>query len=218
MKTFIHNSLYRILIFSSIILISNNIYSAQITITSPNGGEKWTAGSTQNITWTTTFSYGSAMITYSTDSGQTWNTVVSSISITAGTYAWTVPTLSSHTCLIQVNAGNSYDKSDNVFWIDTVSAGGGSGTGFKTEKYNENLVVYPNPANKVINISTSPCCLLSEVNIYNCLGSLIIKKQYDDAQSSGAYIEIEHLPKGYYIIEARNTNKSIYTSKFLKLD
>jgi len=61
-----------------------------ITITSPNGWENWTVGSTHNITWTTDSAAITAVkLEYSTDAGTTWNVITASAPNT-GTYAWTL--------------------------------------------------------------------------------------------------------------------------------
>lgn len=66
------------------------IKSNSVTLTSPVGGEKWQAGSVQNITWTST-SVANVKIEYSALGGSSWSTVVASTPAAAGTYAWTLP-------------------------------------------------------------------------------------------------------------------------------
>ena len=67
------------------------------TVTSPNGGENWTAGSTYSITWN--FSNGTsssnwARLDYSLDNGATWNNITTAVqeSIGANSYNWKIPT------------------------------------------------------------------------------------------------------------------------------
>ena len=63
------------------------IYPA-ITITSPNGGESWAAGSTRNITWTTDSSLVTHVkLEYSIDGGLNWNLIAAAAPNT-GSYAW----------------------------------------------------------------------------------------------------------------------------------
>jgi subtilisin family serine protease len=90
-----------------------------ITVTSPNGGESWTAGSVHNITWTSSGSVGNVKIQYSTNNGGSWSTVVSATA-NDGSYAWTVPAVSSTQCLVrisQVSSGSPSDSSNAVFSI-----------------------------------------------------------------------------------------------------
>ncbi|MDD5466037.1 MAG: Ser-Thr-rich GPI-anchored membrane family protein, partial [Candidatus Omnitrophica bacterium] len=68
----------------------------RVVLTSPNGGEAWIVGATQNITWTAYGSIGNVDIYYSTDGGATYPpgnkiTPLGGIVATLGTYAWTIP-------------------------------------------------------------------------------------------------------------------------------
>ncbi len=78
-----------------------------ITVTSPNGGEIWQVGRTQNITWTRSNNINLVDLFYSTDSGTSWNTVAANISAAAGSYAWTLPDAVSTTAKIRISDSNS---------------------------------------------------------------------------------------------------------------
>src|SRR5206468_446209 len=74
-----------------------------LTITAPNGGEAWTTGSSQSITWTKTGTIANVKLEYSTDGGATYpNLITSSTPATAGSYAWTVPDLASTNVKVRV--------------------------------------------------------------------------------------------------------------------
>jgi hypothetical protein len=93
--------------------------SGAITVTSPNGGEVWAKGSTENITWTTSGEVGNARIFYSTNDGFNWTTIVSSTA-NDGSYAWKLPDILADDCLVKVrDAANSQisDISNGVFSI-----------------------------------------------------------------------------------------------------
>jgi hypothetical protein len=101
-------------------------FPATITITSPNGGEMWGIGSTQNITWNSTGTVGNVKIKYSTNNGSNWSTIKSSTA-NDGTYLWGVPGPPSSQCLVRISEasdGNPVDTSDGVFSIvsSTVTA------------------------------------------------------------------------------------------------
>jgi hypothetical protein len=53
-----------------------------IRIVAPNGGENWTVGSSQTITWTATGLSGNATIELARDGGSIWDTIVDSTPIT----------------------------------------------------------------------------------------------------------------------------------------
>ena len=88
------------------------------TVTSPNGGESWQAGSTQNITWTSQGAVGDVKIEYSTNNGSSWTTVAASTA-NDGTHPWTIPNTPSATCLVRVSEtdGSPTDVSNAVFSI-----------------------------------------------------------------------------------------------------
>ena len=93
-----------------------------ITVTSPNGGETYAAGSSQNITWTTTGTIADIAIGYSTDSGSSYTTLIASTP-NDGTHAWMVPNTPSITCLVKVSAASTpsiNDTSNAVFSITGV--------------------------------------------------------------------------------------------------
>lgn len=96
-----------------------------ITVTSPNGGESWTAGSKNNIKWTSSGNVGKVRIHFSKNNGSSWSTIVSSTP-NDGSYNWTLPNINSNKCLVRVREtdGSPSDRSNSVFSI----VSGGSGT------------------------------------------------------------------------------------------
>ncbi|MBU4306987.1 MAG: hypothetical protein KKB32_04040, partial [Acidobacteria bacterium] len=95
-----------------------------ITVTAPNGGETWTAGSTQEITWTSTGTIANVNIDYSTDNGSNWTPVAAGTE-NDGSYSWTVPSTPSVNCLVRVRDAldnDPSDSSDAVFTIAPASA------------------------------------------------------------------------------------------------
>nr|MBC8273733.1 fibronectin type III domain-containing protein [Chloroflexota bacterium] len=78
-----------------------------ITITAPQEGETWVAGSTYEIRWETT---GPGIATvglgYSTDEGATWVAIAEG-QPTVGTYQWQVPTTLSGDCSVVAGAKNA---------------------------------------------------------------------------------------------------------------
>lgn len=94
-----------------------------VTLSSPNGGESWTVGSKQNITWTSA-SIGNVTIEFSPD-GDTWTTVAANYPAASGTYLWTVPNAVSDAAVIRItrsNASEPTDTSDAPFSIVPVPA------------------------------------------------------------------------------------------------
>ncbi|RKY38312.1 MAG: hypothetical protein DRP72_02010, partial [Candidatus Omnitrophota bacterium] len=104
-----------------------------LTLTSPNGGERWGVGTNHNITWTKVGSIANVRLDYSTDSGQSFPyTIVSSTSAGALSFTWTIPDSVSKTCRVRISDASDievYDTSDNDFTIharfDITSPDGG---------------------------------------------------------------------------------------------
>lgn len=92
---------------------------ASLHVTAPNGGESWTAGTMQNITWTST-GVTTVKLEYSIDNGTNWTEIIAITDATAGSYAWTVPDTPSTQCLVRISdAANASvtDQSDAVFTV-----------------------------------------------------------------------------------------------------
>ncbi|MCP5047875.1 MAG: hypothetical protein GY940_11935 [bacterium] len=89
-----------------------------ITVTSPNGGENWTAGSSQTVTWTSTGTVGDVKIEYSPDNGSSWSTASASTG-NDGSQPWTPPSQTSRQYLVRVSEtdGSPSDTSDSVFTV-----------------------------------------------------------------------------------------------------
>jgi hypothetical protein len=105
-------------------VILNVLIPQSVTVTSPNGGEKWCVGSGHNITWTST-ALDSVKIEYSTDGGSGWITVVDQYQAAAGSYPWTVPSTLSTNSLVRIcdsRDGDPCDQSNAAFTIDDVPA------------------------------------------------------------------------------------------------
>jgi hypothetical protein len=95
-----------------------------VTVTRPSGGEVFSYGDTEQITWSATngddpISY--INILYSANSGTTWKNIETGLP-NSGSYMWTVPNENSNNCLVQVRAVDVVGRtgeavSSNVFTI-----------------------------------------------------------------------------------------------------
>ena len=92
--------------------------SDSLTITAPNGGESWTAGTGQEITWTSTGGVGNINIIYTYDNGSTWHSVIEDTA-NDGSHLWTIPDTPSTHCFLRVQENDGYpgDYSDAAFTI-----------------------------------------------------------------------------------------------------
>ncbi len=106
--------------------VSNSLFTIsspplpKVTVTSPNGGEQWTAGTTRTITWTSTGTLSNVKIEYSVNGGGTYSEVVSSTANT-GSYNWTVPNFPTASARIRISDPTNFfgtnDISNSFFTI-----------------------------------------------------------------------------------------------------
>lgn len=93
----------------------------ELTVTYPTGNEHFVAGEQEIIRWD---NYGDAIntlsIEFSSDSGQTWNSVVSSLPATQTCYTWTVPNVVTGKGLIRVSRNGTQSQSLRAFNIAPV--------------------------------------------------------------------------------------------------
>jgi len=103
---------------------SNNTFTingspVSLTLTAPNGGESWAAGTSQQINWTSTGTIANVKLEYSLNNSSSWNNIIASTG-NDGSQNWNIPAVQSTTALVRVSdVTNSAinDVSDDVFSI-----------------------------------------------------------------------------------------------------
>jgi len=105
---------------------SDSVFTIEVVkLTSPDGGETLTSGTTHTITWTTNNTknpVASVKLVYTTNGGSTW-TLIDTPSGNPGSYDWTVPNVSSTNCKVKVvlkdvsGTAVGKDASDGIFEI-----------------------------------------------------------------------------------------------------
>ncbi|MBN1352069.1 T9SS type A sorting domain-containing protein [candidate division KSB1 bacterium] len=111
-----------LIIFSALTTVASATIS--ITVTSPNGGETWDAGSTHNITWTSSGFFFYVKIQYTTNYGGGfffWTTIVDSTA-NDGSHSWNLPSgVNSSNCRVKIigygDGSTTSDFSDENFTI-----------------------------------------------------------------------------------------------------
>jgi uncharacterized protein (TIGR02145 family) len=78
------------------------IKDGQILLQSPKSGDSWKVGSSQNITWTSSY-VSNIKIELSTDNGTSWVNIVISTPASTGLYNWTIPITLSTLCKIKLS-------------------------------------------------------------------------------------------------------------------
>ena len=100
-------------------IISN---AKRLYLTSPNGGNIWPAGSSQDITWKY-FNITNLKIELSTDDGISWQTRANSVSSSSNSYSLTVPNYPSSNCRIRISDASDTtvnDVSETKFTIQGI--------------------------------------------------------------------------------------------------
>jgi len=152
-------------------MINNWLNYSNLTVQSPNGGEVWIVGETEEITWTDINVYD-VKIELSEDDGTSWSTIVESTP-NIGTYSWVVEsTVSSTECLIRItnfDDGLVYDISDAVFIITIPNDVEEFEDGIPKEfNLGQN---YPNPFNPITSINYQvPEASLVSIKVYDLIG------------------------------------------------
>ncbi len=98
--------------------------SVELTLLSPNGGEHWQSGSSQQISWTAVH-IDQIKLEYSDVNGLSWQLISAAENASAGSYNWLVPDLMSDQCLIRISDAsneNTYAQSSAAFEIFTDAA------------------------------------------------------------------------------------------------
>src|SRR3990172_8002273 len=89
----------------------------KLTLTAPNGGEKWKVGSAQSITWTSVGSVANVKLQYSKDNFAT-ATLITASTPNTGSFSWTIPNDMSSTVKILVTDASDvsvFDDSNGNF-------------------------------------------------------------------------------------------------------
>ncbi|MGB5286961.1 MAG: T9SS type A sorting domain-containing protein [Ignavibacteriaceae bacterium] len=175
---------------------------SSVSVQSPNGGEVWVVGETEEITWTGV-NVNNVKIELTTDNGTNWSTVIGSTPNT-GTYSWTVAAQdSTDECLIRitnVDNGFVYDVSDATFTIDIISTIKEMLEGIPTEF--DLVQNYPNPFNPNTRISyavpeTAPVSII----VYDLTGQeiAVLVNAVKEAGTYELSFDASNLASGVYI-------------------
>jgi hypothetical protein len=193
---------------STIYDISDDYFSlipSGIYLESPNGGETWSIGSTEEINWISAGNFPSVTIKLSTNNGLNWSFIALFIP-DSGSYSWVVESsAASSECVVKVYQNGGYglfDLSDSVFTIVDPLGMYENGVDINPMEYNlyQN---YPNPFNPATKIKFT----ISDLRF-------TILKVYDVLGKEVATLVNEEKPAGSYEVEFSIDN---YPAEFISI-
>jgi len=92
---------------------------AELQLTYPIGGEKFIPFSTEKITWDKQGATGNLSIEYSTNGGNSWNTISNSVDVSQGYFDWSVPNLATGNLKLRLNHNSNFYLSDSISVMQT---------------------------------------------------------------------------------------------------
>lgn len=100
------------------------IYSDQIVVTYPIGGESFAPSESQRLRWDAAEGSDNFKIEYSINNGTTWTTISSTVASERRYFDWSVPsTATSKSAKIRISRGAVSDESDTTFVILRIPTG-----------------------------------------------------------------------------------------------
>jgi V8-like Glu-specific endopeptidase len=172
--------------------------TAPLIVIAPHGGEKWPAGSRQQIIWTK-IAISSVLLHYSTNAGKDWLAINDTPQI-GNSYTWTIPNTQSTSCLVRIKnaaADSVFDMSDSLFSITAPNS-------VKEPLIPHQYALeqnYPNPFNPTTTISYSLAASGTvSLRLYDALGrevAVLVNGQKTPGRYSVSF-NAANLPSGVY--------------------
>jgi hypothetical protein len=190
---------------------SNNYFEIAegkiLTLTTPNGGESISSGSTYNIKWDAQ-NVSNINIDFSVNGGVNWTSIVTNADATQKNYNWIVPPTPSLTAKVKVtdvSDANRFDESNAYFTI-TQSSGI-----LEPSAENNTFRFFPNPSTGIINFEfKSQNAINSTISVRDITGR-VVYTQNIPVNSKNLSIDLKEskLSKGVFFVEFRDSEKAV---------
>lgn len=188
-----------------------------LTLNRPNGGEKFAAGSSELITWSSGF-IDNVKIEYCANGGTDWKIIHEAFPADSGKISWLVPDVSSVNCVIRISDASDssfFDISNGKFTIDVLS--GINDLNSAIPEIFELYQNYPNPFNPSTHIRYAvPKTAFVKLCVYDLLGNEI-QVLTNEIKNAGYYeldLNAAHWGTGIYFLKME-TEKFISIKKLV---
>jgi hypothetical protein len=181
-----------------------SVNSAQATLITPNGGEKWVRNSSQKIQWSSEF-VKRVILEYSLNNGQNWQKVrLVPVIADSGYYLWKLPDTTSSSVMVQIR--NDADKSILASSAQTFSIIDTVATSVETTYTNTNLLKIINVQTDIANETstltfTAPEMLNITISLISPLGNLrVLLKDFISSSNNNFSFTTQNLAQGVYFV------------------
>ena len=89
----------------------------------------------------------------------------------------------------------------------------GTSVGVKENIFSENILISPNPTNGVLNISFSTIPQDTKIEVYNCIGALVLTEAMNNKNNT---INVGELSSGMYFMKVLDGNKVVAVKKVVR--
>ena len=190
---------------------SSFFFIFRLDLTSPEGGENLAGQSQFDIGWDSEI-INDVKIEFSSNNGQSWSTVVSSVPAEDSIYQWTVPNINSDECFIKLTSPDIPDK----YSINELPFSIYHTVGIENLINSDvsELKIFPNPASESITISLENRKIQgAQVNIYNSNSQVMFHTSHNSLQSIS--VDLRNWGSGLYVVLVRGTNGSFSKATFV---
>lgn len=124
--------------------------------------------------------------------------------------------------LLRVYIGSGYNchegncKAGTKLWVDDVTVSGGT-LGIENEQLQEQIHVFPNPANEFIHVSVDEPSKFESISITDLLGNEIFRKSMEELKMEDSIIQLDlnSFSSGSYIIMLNEIDGTTHSTRFI---
>ncbi len=180
-----------------------------LAVVSPNGGETYTVGTTNTITWTSDI-VGNVRILLLKNGVQ--RCLIASSAANSGSFDWMIPSCvlagtDYAVKIVSVSNPSIFDISDLTF---SIILSGAKSAIANEELSNSELTIYPNPAIDYLTIASNSA--IGHIMVFNSLGQIVLNS---NTQTNQFQLNINDLTQGIYYVRIDNEGTTT-TRKILK--